>query len=297
MPTTDMATRATATSAMPGLAASIGVFHAFSYDFMQRALAEVALMGVVCGLLGVLVVLRGLAYSGESLSHALVPGAAVALVAGLPVIAGALVGGVLAALVIAVLLRRPDVGEDTAVSVVVTGAFAAGVVLVATRGTTRDLDSLLFGSVLAVEPSDLWVGLVAAAVVAAIIAVLGRRLILIAFDRAFAGALGVRAGLLDAVLLVALAAALTVALRGVGTLLVLALLLAPAAAARALTGRVWAMLGLAPVLAVASGVAGLELSFHAGVAAGPAICLVALGVFALAALRPRRAAPATRAPR
>ena len=251
-----------------------------SYDFMLRALAEVALMGVVCGLLGAFVVLRGLTYSGESLSHALVPGAAIALLAGLPVIAGALVGGVLAAVAIAVLLRRPDVGEDTAISVVVTGVFAAGVVIVATRGTPRELDSILFGSVLSVDARDLWVGLVAAV---AVVGALGRRLVLVAFDRAFADAIGARAGLLDAVLLVALAGALTVALRGGGTLLVLALLVAPAAAARALTQRVWAMLFVAPALAVACGVVGLELSFHQGVAAGPAICLVALGAFGVVA--------------
>lgn len=261
----------------------MGLLDPFSYDFMRLALAEVALMGVVCGLLGAFVVLRGLTYSGESLSHALVPGAAIALLAGLPVIAGALVGGVVAAVAIAVLLRRPDVGEDTAVSVVVTGVFAAGVVIVATRGTPRELDSILFGSVLSVDARDLWVGLVAAVAVTAVVGALGRRLVLVAFDRAFADAIGARAGLLDAVLLVALAGALTVALRGVGTLLVLALLVAPAAAARALTRRVWAMLVVAPLLAVACGVAGLELSFHQGVAAGPAICLVALGVFAVAA--------------
>jgi len=261
----------------------MALLHPFSYDFMLRALAEVALMGVVCGLLGVFVVLRGLTYSGESLSHALVPGAAVALLAGLPVIAGALVGGVLAAIAIAVLLRRPDLGEDTAVSVVVTGAFAVGVVIIATRGTPRDLDSILFGSILAVDPRDLWVGLAAAAAVAGVCAALGRRLVLVAFDRAFAEALGLRPGLLDAVLLVALAGALTVALRGVGTLLVLALLVAPAAAARALTRRVWAMLALAPAIAVACGVVGLELSYHVGSAAGPTICLVALGSFAAAA--------------
>ena len=282
------------------MTASLGVLDAFSYDFMLRALAEVALMGVVCGLLGVFVVLRGLTYSGESLSHTLVPGAAVALVAGLPVIAGALVGGVLAALAIALLLRRPDIGEDTAVSVVVTGVFAAGVVIVATRGTPKELDSILFGSVLSVDARDLWVGVAAAVAVAAIVATLGRRLVLVAFDRAFAEDTGARTGLLDAVLLVALAAALTVALRGVGTLLVLALLVAPAAAARLLTGRVWAMLVAAPVIAVACGVVGLEISYFEGVAAGPAICLVALGVFAAAwaaSLTPLRAGRARRTPR
>jgi ABC-type Mn2+/Zn2+ transport system permease subunit len=105
---------------------------------------------------------------------------------------------------------------------------------------------------------------------------------------------GLRARLLDLVLLVALAGALTVALRGMGTLLVLGLLVAPAAAARVLVRRVSTMLVLAPALAAVCAVVGLELSFHAGAAAGPAICLTALGlvtlVLGLSPLRPSRRA-------
>jgi ABC-type Mn2+/Zn2+ transport system permease subunit len=265
----------------------------FQYEFMQRALAEAILMGIVCGLLGSFVVLRGLTYTGESLSHTLLPGAAIALVAGLPVLLGALGAGIAAVLAIAVLLRRPDVGEETAVGVVFTGAFAAGVILLSIRGTPKDLDSLLFGSILAVEPGDLWAGLAATAVVLLVCSALTRRFVLVAFDRGFADALGLRSGLLDVALLLALAGALTVALRGVGTLLVLALLVAPAATARVLSGRVWAMLWLSPAIAVASGVVGLELSYHAGVAAGAAIALTALTAFgtaiAAATLGPRLA--------
>jgi manganese/iron transport system permease protein len=253
----------------------------FAYDFMQRALAESALMGVVCGLLGTLVVLRRLTFTGESLSHTLVPGAALALSVGFSVVAGALVAGVVAAAAIALLLRRRDVGEDVAVSVVFTGAFAAGVIVLSTRGSPRDLDSLLFGSILAVEPRDLWVGLATAVAVIAICAVAGRGFVLVAFDRVFAEAVGLRSRALDVLLLVALAAALTVALRGVGTLLVLALLVAPAATARVLCSRVWTMLWLAPALAVLSAIVGLEISYHADVAAGPAISLTAVGGFLL----------------
>jgi manganese/iron transport system permease protein len=265
----------------------------FQYEFMQRALAEVVLMGIVCGLLGAFVVLRGLTYTGESLSHTLLPGAAIALVAGLPVLLGALGAGIAAVLAIAILLRRPDVGEETAIGVVFTGAFAAGVILLSTHGTPKDLDSLLFGSILAVEPRDLWLGLAVTALVVVACVALARRFVLVAFDRRFAQAAGLRSGILDAVLLVALAIALTVALRGVGTLLVLALVVAPAAAARVLSRRVWTMLVVAPAIAVASGIAGLELSYHVGVAAGPAIALTAIAVFVAAAggmalRRPRR---------
>jgi ABC-type Mn2+/Zn2+ transport system permease subunit len=258
------------------------LIHPFAYEFMQRALAESVLIGVSCGLLGVLIVLRGLTFTGESLSHTLLPGAAIAVALGFAVVAGALVAGVLAALVIAALLRRPEVGEDAAVSVVFTGAFAAGVIVLSTHGTRKDLDSLLFGSILAVEPRDLWLGLGTAVGVAAVIVLATRGFVLVAFDRTFASALGLRPGLLDVLLLTALAGALTVALRGVGALLVLALLVAPPATARVLTGRVWTMLWLAPLLGIASSFVGLEISFHFGAAAGPAICLTALGFLATA---------------
>src|SRR4051794_23983441 len=256
---------------------------------MQRALAEALLMGVVCGLLGTLVVLRGLTFTGESLSHTLLPGAAVAIAVGASAVGGALVGGVAAALLLALLLTRSGIGEDTAVSVVFTGAFAAGVIVLSTHGTATDLDSLLFGGILGVSPGDVRLGLATSVVVGAVCLAVSRGLVATAFDRAFAAATGLRPQLLDTVLLVTLAGALTVALRGVGTLLVLALLVAPAAAARVLARRVWTMLWLAPLLAGLAGIVGLELSYHAGAAAGPAIALTALGEFVLAlAVSPRR---------
>jgi manganese/iron transport system permease protein len=252
------------------------------YGFLQRALAECVLMGIACGVLGTFVVLRGLTYTGESLAHTLVPGAAVAIAIGLPVLGGALVGGLIAAVLIAVLAARREVGEETAVGVVFAGAFAAGVILLSVRGSPKELDSLLFGDVLGVAPADLWLGLAAAVCVLAVCAGGARRLVLIAFDRSFARSTGLNALWLDALLLIALAGALTVALRGIGALLVLALLVAPAATARVVTRRVWTMLWLAPVLGVAFGIAGLELSYYAGLAAGASIALVAVGAFGLA---------------
>jgi len=252
------------------------------YEFLQRALAECVLMGVACGVLGTFVVLRGLTYTGESLSHTLVPGAAVALTIGISVLAGALVAGILTSALIALLASRRDVGEETAVGVVFAGAFAAGVILLTIRGSPKDLDTLLFGSVLGVSPGDLWLGLAAASCVLAVCLASARSFVLVAFDREFAQASGLRPLWLDAALLVTLAGALTVALRGVGALLVLALLVAPAAAARLVSSRVWTMLWLAPGLAVTCGIVGLELSYYAGLAAGASIALAATGVFALA---------------
>jgi len=271
------------------------VLEPFSHAFMQRALGEALLMGLVCGLLGTFVVLRDLAYTGESMSHTLVPGAAVAIAVGLPVLGGALVGGVAAAVAIALLLRRPDVEEDVAVGVVFSGAFAGGVILLSIRGTPQDLDSLLFGSLLAVERQDLLIGGLAALAVAVAVLLLSRRLVLAAFDRPWADAVGLRPGLLDVVLVVGLALALVAALRGVGTLLVLSLLVAPAATARLVSRRVTSMLLVSPALGMAAGVVGLELSYHRGVAAGPAVALTAAGAFVvvggIVAARRRTARP------
>lgn len=255
----------------------------FEYAFMQRALAEVVLMSVVCGLLGVFVVLRGLTYAGESLSHTLVPGAAVAVAAGAPVLPLAFASALVAVVLIATFAQRPEIGGETAIGVVFSGAFAAGVIVLSIWGTPRELDSILFGSILAVDARDLWTAALAALGALVIVALFGRRFLAVAFDPAFARALRLRPLSLDAALLVGLALALTVALRGMGTLLVLALLVAPAATARLLVDRAWSMLWLAPLLGLTMGIAGLELSYHLDVAAGAAIALTAIAGFALVA--------------
>ncbi len=268
---------------------------------LRRALAGVLLAAVACGGLGVLVALRGLTFTGESLSHTLLPGAAVALALGLSVLAGALVAGILAAAAIALLAGRAELGEETAVGTVFTTALAAGVIVLTATGGPQDVDALLFGDPLAVTAGELWFALGAALVAVATLVLLRRPLVVAAFDREYATAAGLRPGLLDAALLVASAVALTAALRGLGTLLPLVFLVAPAATVRLAVRHVGALLLAAPLLAALYGVAGLELSAHAGIAAAPAIASVAVGTFLAAALlraltRPTRAGRRSAAP-
>jgi ABC-type Mn2+/Zn2+ transport system permease subunit len=248
---------------------------------LQRALGEAALLGLVCGLLGALVLPRGLTYAAESLSHALLPGAAVALLAGGPVLVGALVSGVGAAGIVARLSRRRELA-DSGLGVVFTASLAATSLLMAKRGSPEDLEGLLFGDIGTVEPIDLWLGLAVLAGAVGFVATLGRSFVVSAFDPAFASALRLRPAILDAVLLALLAAALAIGLRGVGGLLVLALLVAPAAAALLLSRRLATVLWLSPTIGLLSSAAGLEISIHAEVGAGPAIALASLGAFALA---------------
>ena len=241
---------------------------------MQRALAEAVLMGVSCGLLGALVVPRGFTYAAESLSHALLLGAALALVAGGPLLGGGLTAALVAALAIAMLARREEIGGDVAVGVVFTGFLSASVILLSATHRSADLEGLLFGSILTVDGSDLALGLAVTAAVLAFGTVFARGVVVAGFDRDFAAASGVRPAVIDTLMLVALAASLTVALRGVGTLLVLSLLVAPAVTARVAARGALTAVWLAPVLGVAFGVIGLAIAHYASAEAGPVIALV-----------------------
>ena len=256
---------------------------------MQRALAEAVLMGVSCGLLGALVVPRGFTYAAESLSHALLLGAALALVAGGPLLGGGLAAALVAALAIAVLARREEIGGDVAVGVVFTGFLSASVILLSATHRSADLEALLFGSILTVDGSDLALGLGVTAAVLAFAAVFARAVVVAGFDHDFAAASGIRTGVLDTLLLAGLAAALTVALRGVGTLLVLSLLVAPAVTARIAARRAIAAVWIAPVLGVAFGVIGLATAHYASAEAGPVIALVGTAGLGAALARSRAA--------
>ena len=237
----------------------------------RRALLEVALLGMAGGAIGCWIVFYNLSYSAESLAHALLPGLVGAALLGAPLLLGGAAGLFVAAIGVAVAGRVPAIGRDTAVAVVVTTLFGAGVLMALSPQTPAGLQGLLFGDVLGVSDGDLWLagGLVALGLGA--LWLLHTRLLVVGFDRLTASALGVRPLVIDAALLVLLAAVLLVAVQGLGNLLVVAVLIAPAAAARLVTRRMAPMMLTSCAIAICAGVAGLYLSFHAGTAAGASI--------------------------
>jgi manganese/iron transport system permease protein len=252
------------------------------YEFMQRALLEVALMGAVTGMIGTYVVLRGLSFIGDALTHAVFPGIVLAFLLGQSVFWWALVFGVLTSTLIAVLATSRRMKEDSAIGVLFAGAFALGVVLIsATRNFARDLASFLFGNVLGVTTGDIWASVVVGAIVVGLVAVFYRELLITSFDRVGARAMGLPVFWLDLLLLVLVSLTIVVSLSAVGNILVLAMLVTPAAAARFLTDRLPVMMGVSAALGVLSGVVGLFLSYHAGLAAGGTIVLVATALFGL----------------
>jgi ABC-type Mn2+/Zn2+ transport system permease subunit len=249
--------------------------------FMQRALAEVVLIGIAGGALGCWVVFYGLSYAAESLSHSLFPGLVLASIAGVPLLFGAAPAAVLAAVAIALAARIAGVSRDAAVAVVVTTMFGLGALLALAPASPPGIESLLFGDVFGVGDGDLATAAALVVVTALALRLLHGRLLVAGFDRGAARSLGVSPGLVDAVLLLLLGAGIVVAVQGLGNLLVVAVFVGPAAAARRLSDRMLPMMLLAAGLAVLAGFAGLYLSYYAGTAGGASVALAIVAIYLL----------------
>ena len=251
---------------------------------MRRAFAEAVLCGATCGALGCFVLVRRLSFLGESISHTIVLGAALGLLLGLPLGVGGVLIAVATAGLTGVIASDRRLSTDTATGILLPSLFAGGIAVLAVTGGAPQLEDLLFGSILGVGARDLILaGLVAVAVLV-VLGVAGKELVLVAFDRAAARAFGYRVALLDAVLLALVAVAVTAGLRAVGSILLAGLLLGPPLAARLLCRSFWPMVALASGLGAVCGVAGLYITWHLAVGAGPAIVLVVASVVGLAAL-------------
>jgi ABC-type Mn2+/Zn2+ transport system permease subunit len=261
-------------------------------ELIRRALLEVLLISVAGGALGCWIVLYGVSYAAESLSHSMFPGLVIAALAGTPILVGGAPAVVLAALAIAVVGRVRGVGRDTAVAVVVTGLFGLGALLALSADSPPGVQGLLFGDILAPSDSDLI--LAAALALAVLVALRGVHwpLLAVAFDRTTSPSLGLSPTVADATVLALLAGAALVTVQGLGTLLAVAMLVGPAATARTFTHRLPAMMLASTLVGLASGIAGIYISFHAGLAAGASIagCIVVAYLVAIAIVGARSAA-------
>jgi ABC-type Mn2+/Zn2+ transport system permease subunit len=257
----------------------------FTMAFMQRALVASLIVGVVCAVIGCYIVLRSMAFLGDALAHAILPGVAVAYLVGANLLVGALIAGVLVAVGISFVSRTGTVREDTAIGIFFAAALALGVVLISTMDTYAvDLAHVLFGNVLGVTPTDLWISGGLAVVVLAAIALLYRRLLVMSFDPILGKTLGLRTHALRTGLFLMLAATIVVSLRTVGVALVAAMLVTPPAAAYLLTRRLPVMMAVSAVIGIVSAVGGLYASYYLDVAPSGAMVLVATAVFLLAFL-------------
>ena len=255
-----------------------------SYPFMLRGLSAAILVGVVCAILGTYVVLRGMAFFGDALAHAILPGVAIGYLVGGgargAVFWWALLTAIVSSLGIGAISRSTKIKEDTAIGIVFAGAFALGVALISTvRSYTADLTHFLFGDVLGVRSGDLWlIGIFGSLILLAVLAFY-KEFLVISFDPVLAMTLRLPTRLLDAFLMILIAVAIVVSLQTVGLALMVAMLVTPAATAYLLTRRLPVMMVLAAVMAALSGVIGLYLSFYVGIASGAAIVLTCTAFF------------------
>jgi ABC-type Mn2+/Zn2+ transport system permease subunit len=238
------------------------------------------MVGTLCAVVGTYVVLRGMAFFGDALAHAILPGVAVAYLLDANLLWGALAMALLTAVAIGFVSRHGQVKEDTAIGVFFAASFALGVALLSTvQNYSVDLTHILFGNVLGVSNADLWLTAALGAVVLLLVIFLYKELLVISFDPILAATLHLPLNALYYLLLVLIALTVVVSLQTVGVALVVAMLVTPAATAYLLTRRLWHMMIVGAVIGAVSSVSGLFLSFYVNIASGAAVVLVCTGFF------------------
>ena len=256
------------------------------YAFMIRGLIAAVMVGIVCAVVGTYVVLRGMAFFGDAVAHAILPGIAVGYLVGDgargPLFWWALIAAIFSSLGIGAISRSTKIKEDTAIGIVFAGTFALGVAMISTvRSYTVDLAHFLFGDVLGVRSADLWLIAIFGGLVLLAILAFYKEFMVLSFDPILAATLRLPVRLLEILLLVLIAITIVVSLQTVGVALMVAMLVTPAATAYLLTKRLPVMMGLAALIASISGVMGLYLSFYLSIASGAAIVLTCTAIFIL----------------
>lgn len=269
----------------------------FTADFFLRALLGGALVALICGLVGTWVVIRGMAFLGEAIGHGMLPGVALATVAGAPVIIGGAVSAIAMSALISLLQRRGKLSYDTSIGLLFVAMLSLGVIIVSSsRSFATDATAMLFGDILAIDDADL-LGLLGAAAVALLVVVaLHRSFVAAAFDPRIATTLGLRPQLAQVALVGLVTLAVVASYQAVGSLLVVGLLLAPAVAAGPWTRRIPLRMAVAAAFGILAVLLGLLCSWYAGTAAGASIAAAAIALAAasgLVAQVSRRRAAAT----
>jgi len=273
------------------------VIDPLGYDIFLRSLLAVVMVGVACAVIGTYVVLKGLAFIGDAISHAAFPGVVAAYLLGGSYLIGATIAAVSTALATRYITRRGNLRSDTSIGVLFAGMFALGIFMFSTiRGYVGDLFGFLVGNVLAISPTDLVALVLLAAGTLVIVGILWKELLYATFDPLGAAASGLKVEFLEYLFLGLVALTIVISLQAVGIILVVAMLVTPPAAAQLLTVRFGRLVGWAVAISVASSVIGLYLSFWLDVASGATIVLTQTAAFLVALfVGPRRGVLARRA--
>ncbi|GGH50656.1 anchored repeat-type ABC transporter permease subunit [Microbacterium album] len=251
--------------------------------FLPKALVIAVMSSIVCGVVGCYVVLRGMAFIGDAVAHAVFPGLAVAFVIQGNLVLGGAVAGVLTAILVAVFSQNRRIKEDSIIGVFFVAAFALGIVIISRApGYAGSLQQFLFGSITGIPDEDIFTVAITGLVLLIVAFLFHKEFVSVTLDREMARSTGIPVFALDLVLYVMVAVAIVISIQTIGNILVLALLITPAAAARLLTDRLAMMMLLGPIIGGGSALVGLYLSWSLDLPVGGTIVLIATLVFLLA---------------
>ncbi|MEK3797211.1 metal ABC transporter permease [Peribacillus sp. FSL H8-0477] len=252
------------------------------YGFLQKALLTSVMVGIICGIIGCFIILRGMALMGDAISHAVLPGVAISYMLGINFLIGAVLSGIITAIGIGFVSQNSRIKNDISIGIMFTAAFALGIILITLMKSSTDLYHILFGNVLAVRPSDMWITLGIGTFVLLSIFLLYKEFLVTSFDSTMAEVYGLPVRLIHYFLMTLLTLVTVASLQTVGIILVVAMLITPAATAYLLTDRLSTMLFLSAGIGTLASIAGLYFSFTYNLASGATIVLVATFFFLLA---------------
>ncbi|MEV6715317.1 anchored repeat-type ABC transporter permease subunit [Lentzea sp. NPDC051208] len=248
--------------------------------FLPKALLVAVMSSIVCGVVGCYVVLRGMAFIGDAVAHAVFPGLAIAFAVSGNLILGGTIAGVATAVLVAVFSQNRRLREDSVIGIFFVAAFALGIVVISRApGYAGSLQQFLFGSITGIPDEDLYTVAVTGVLVLGAVFLLHKEFVAVTIDREMARATGLRVFWLDIVLYVLVTLAVVISVQTIGNILVLALLVTPAATARLLTDRLAVMMLLAPVIGGLCALVGLYVSWSWDFPTGGTIVLVLTAVF------------------
>jgi len=252
------------------------------YEFMIKAILVSALVGLVCAALSCYLTLKGWALMGDAVSHAVMPGVAIAYLLNIPLAVGAFVFGVGSVMAIGFIKAQTRVKEDTVIGLVFTGFFALGLVLISKMKSSIDLTHILFGNVLGISDGDIVQTVIISAITLVTLAILRKDLILFCFDSTHAQSIGLNITFLYYVLLSLLSLTAVAGLQTVGIILVVAMLVTPGATAYLLTDSFDRMMPIAMASGVFSSVVGTYISYHIDGSTGGCIVVLQTLLFVIA---------------
>lgn len=252
----------------------------FTYEFMQRGFIASVIIGIICSVIGCYVVIRSMAFMGDAMAHAILPGVAIAYILNGSLTLGALIASIVIALGIGQLSKQGRLKEDTAIGILFSAFLALGILIISSiRTYAVDLSHILFGNILGVSRNDLIFTTVAGFIILLFIFIFYKEFMIISFDQVFARAVKIPVEVYRNFMLVLMALTIVASIQTVGVVMIAAMLVTPAASAFLLSKRLPAMMGISCLIGVLSSIIGLYISYYANVASGAAIVLTATVIF------------------